>query len=83
MLSLPNTIYSRSAAAAITYTVTTTDNLDPAPAVTCTPASGQAFSANQVTTVSCTSTDTSGNSATGSFQVVVGEQPLHINGLSA
>jgi hypothetical protein len=47
-----------------------TDDIDPSPAVACTPASGSAFPIG-VTTVSCTATDASGNPTTGTFVVTV------------
>jgi hypothetical protein len=80
VISLPSTINTKSATAAaiVIYTATATDNVDPAPVVTCTPASGQAFPTDQATTVTCTATDAAGNTATGSFRVAVaGKRPLH------
>lgn len=47
-----------------------TDNVDPAPAVTCTPASGSTLTFG-ATTVSCTATDEVGNATTRSFTVNV------------
>jgi X-Pro dipeptidyl-peptidase len=60
------------AGAIVTYTATATDNEDPDPSVKCLPASGSTFPIG-TTTVSCTATDASGNSSTGSFTV-------HVNG---
>jgi HYR domain len=58
------------AGAEVRYTVSATDNVDPAPQLSCLPASGSAFPIG-TTTVSCTATDDSGNSASGSFTVTV------------
>jgi hypothetical protein len=49
---------------------TATDDVDPAPTVACDPAPG-AHILLGVTTVTCTATDASGNSASASFEVVV------------
>ena len=52
-------------------TATVTDLVDPSPAVACTPASGSLFAVG-TTTVTCTATDTAGNtSAPLSFSVTV------------
>ena len=72
-LVLPGTI-SREATgpsgASVSYTATATDTVDPAPVVTCAPASGSTFPLGS-TTVSCTAVDASGNQSAGSFGVVV------------
>ena len=49
---------------------TATDNADPSPSVVCSPASGNTFPIGS-TTVNCTATDSSGNSSSGSFNVMV------------
>jgi hypothetical protein len=54
----------------VSYDVSATDNRDPNPSVTCTPASGSVFPLG-TTTVSCKATDSAGNIATGSFAVTV------------
>lgn len=55
----------------VTYTTPiATDNCGPAPTVTCTPPSGSVFPAG-TTTVTCTATDSSGNTATCSFPINV------------
>jgi hypothetical protein len=59
-----------AAGAAVSYTATATDNLDPAPKVSCTPASGATFAIGD-TIVRCSATDAGGNSANGSFTVHV------------
>ena len=53
----------------VTYSVSATDNCDPAPEVTCNPPSGSAF--NSTSVVNCTATDQSGNSAGCTFLVNV------------
>jgi len=59
------------AGAVVTYAVTATDAVDPAPAITCTRASGSLFPRG-VTLVSCVAVDGSGNaSAPGTFTVTV------------
>jgi hypothetical protein len=49
---------------------TATDDRDPAPVVACEPASGSLFAVGS-TTVTCTASDVSGNSSTGTFDVTV------------
>jgi hypothetical protein len=56
--------------AVVTYAATATDTWDPAPTVECAPASGGEFPIG-TTTVTCTTTDDSGNTATASFDVHV------------
>jgi len=56
--------------AAATYPVTVTDGTDPAPSWSCVPASGSVFPIGD-TTVTCTATDASGNSASAAFVVRV------------
>jgi outer membrane protein assembly factor BamB len=71
-LSFPGTVTARGTSQSggiVTFTVTATDPDDTATA-TCSPPSGSVFPIG-VTTVSCTATDTAGNTATGSFLVVV------------
>ena len=74
-LSLPGpiTVTATSAAGAtVTYTVTATDAVDATPTVTCSPASGSTFPMG-TTAVSCTATDDSGNTSSGSFNVTVSD----------
>jgi beta propeller repeat protein len=59
-----------SAGAVVTYTVTAYDLIDPNPVVSSTPASGTTFSLG-LTTVLCTATDSSGNTASASFTITV------------
>ena len=54
----------------VTFTVTATDDTDPAPVIVCTPPSGSRFPPG-TTLVQCTATDASGNQATCSFPVTV------------
>jgi Carboxypeptidase regulatory-like domain/HYR domain len=56
--------------AAVNYAVLTTDNLDAAPLVNCSPVSGGTFQLGS-TNVSCGATDAAGNAATKVFQVNV------------
>ena len=56
--------------AVVAYAVTAEDDLDPTPSVTCTPASGSAFPIGD-STVSCTATDASENTATATFTIHV------------
>ena len=56
--------------AAVTFSTAAVDACDPAPKLTSTPASGSTFPLG-TTTVACTATDKSGNTATGSFKVTV------------
>jgi hypothetical protein len=69
VLHLPpdNTVGSdKGAPTVITYTVTATDNLDGNVPVSCSPPSGSVFPQGN-TTVTCTATDSSGNTAKGTF----------------
>jgi len=60
-----------SAAGAVhTFNATATDNSDPNPSVVCNPPSGSTFPLG-VTTITCTATDSSGNSTTGTFTKTV------------
>jgi outer membrane protein assembly factor BamB len=52
------------------YSVSASDDRDPNPTVSCSPASGSFFAVGD-TTVTCTATDASGNQASGSFTVHV------------
>jgi hypothetical protein len=61
-----------AAGAAVSYTASATDLVDPAPVVLCAPASGSTFPMG-TTSVSCTATDANGNTSSGSFNVVVGD----------
>jgi hypothetical protein len=56
--------------ATVTWTATATDAVDPGPVVGCDPPAGAAFPVGR-TTVTCTATDASGNTASGSFVVTV------------
>ncbi|WP_445152556.1 CocE/NonD family hydrolase [Baekduia sp. Peel2402] len=61
-----------SAGATVSWpAATATDDSDPSPAVSCSPASGTVFAIGS-TTVTCTATDASGNATTGTFTVTVG-----------
>ena len=54
----------------MTFHVSATDDVDPSPTVTCLPASGATFPIG-TSTVTCTASDASGNTTTGSFTVTV------------
>jgi X-Pro dipeptidyl-peptidase len=56
--------------AAISFAASVTDAADPAPAVTCSAASGATFQLGS-TTVTCTARDASGNTASNAFAVTV------------
>jgi predicted dienelactone hydrolase len=58
------------AGATVGYTATATDDLDPAPALVCTPAAGSVFGIGN-TEVGCVATDSGGNTANASFVVTV------------
>ncbi|MGH9509157.1 MAG: HYR domain-containing protein [Terriglobales bacterium] len=73
VLTVPPNITAEAtspAGAAVSFSVSATDNLDPNPVLTCGPASGSTFPLG-FTTVSCTATDASGNIANASFFVRV------------
>ncbi len=72
ILSLPGdqVVNAVGATATVTFSATATDNLDVTVPVVCAPASGSAFPVGQ-TTVSCSATDTAGNTANGTFKVTV------------
>jgi hypothetical protein len=59
--------------AAISYSASATDNLDPSPTITCSPGSGSVFPIG-ITNVNCATSDKAGNLASVSpgFQVTVG-----------
>ena len=85
VLSLPGAVTTNATSpsgANVSYTVTATDNLDPAAGVSCTPASGTLFAIG-TTVVSCAATDAAGNAATGSFTVTVVGAPGQITDLVA
>lgn len=73
-LTLPASVTEEAtgpSGAAATYAASATDETGPAiPAVSCLPASGAVFPLG-TTTVACSATDAAGNTATGSFPVLV------------
>jgi hypothetical protein len=74
VISVPATITvlaTSPAGAVVTYSASATDAIDGPVPVTCDPPSGSTFPIG-TTTVTCTATDSSGNTATATFQVVVG-----------
>jgi predicted heme/steroid binding protein len=73
MLNLPGNITEEATeptGATVSYTATATDDTDPNMPVDCSPVSGSTFTIG-TTTVECTATDSSGNTASGSFTVTV------------
>jgi predicted dienelactone hydrolase len=58
------------AGATVAYTVTASDDIDPAPVVRCTPSAGSLFAIGD-TSVECVATDAGGNTANASFTVSV------------
>ncbi|MFZ0750360.1 MAG: HYR domain-containing protein, partial [Pyrinomonadaceae bacterium] len=77
VLTVPSTITMTAtspAGAVVTYSVSATDNLDPNPVISCTPQSGSTFAIG-ATSVNCTATDASDNTAHDSFSVVVADIP--------
>jgi hypothetical protein len=76
------TAFATSASgAAVTYTVVATDAIDGARPVTCTKASGATFAPNK-TTVTCTASDTRGNTVSRSFVVWVQFNTTQTSGLT-
>ncbi len=66
----PTVPATSSSGAAVSYTASASDDLDSAPVVACSPASGSTFPVG-TTTVTCSATDRAGNTASGSFPVTV------------
>ncbi len=66
-------VFTSSAGAVVNFdgNVSATDDIDPSPSIACSPVSGSTFPAG-TTTVTCTATDASGNSAAATFIVSVG-----------
>ena len=63
---------SSPAGGIVTYTATASDIVDVSVAVTCSTVSGSSLALGTLT-VSCSATDAAGNTATGSFEINVGE----------
>ena len=77
VLSLPSNISTTATGpggAAVNYSVSATDAMDPSVAAVCAPVSGSMFSVG-TTTVNCSATDEAGNTSSGSFQVTVTNSP--------
>lgn len=75
ILSLPNALNveaTGSSGMVVNYSASATDDVDGNVAVNCSPASGSIF-AYGTTSVTCTATDQSGNTASGSFNVTVAD----------
>jgi X-Pro dipeptidyl-peptidase len=69
-LPSPPTVEAAGPVTGVSFSPSASDNLDDSPVVSCAPASGAAFPVG-TTTVSCTATDLSGNTSSGSFAVTV------------
>lgn len=72
-LSLPSAVSVEApdaGGAIVTYAASATDDTDPSPVLSCTPASGTLFPLGQ-TVVTCTATDATGHDVSGSFTVTV------------
>lgn len=72
-LSLPGDMTAEATSASgaiVVFSPTASDAVDPAPVVSCSPASGSTFPLGE-TTVNCSATDVVGNSSSGSFKVTV------------
>ena len=81
VLTLPDELVIEAtspAGAVVNYTATATDEVDGDVAVNCSPASGSLFALG-TTTVNCSASDQSGNSATGSFTVNIVNAPPTAN----
>lgn len=63
---------SSASGATVAFDANVTDNSDPSPSVSCSPASGSLFPIG-TTLVECSATDAAGNSASGSFEVTVSD----------
>ena len=77
VLTLPDNIVvqaSSSGEAVVTFSATANDDVDGSVPVICVPASGATFAVG-TTTVNCSATDLSNNSANGSFSVTVNPAP--------
>ena len=76
VLTLPANITAEAtgpAGAVVTFAATADDVVDGARAVACTPASGSTFALGAAQTVTCSSSDTLGNTSTGDFTVTVAD----------
>jgi len=83
-LTLPRDfgVVTTASSAVVTYSASATDIVDGNVAVTCTPPSGSTFSAG-TTTVACSSSDTRGNTSTGTFDVTVSSTPVNPRNITA
>ncbi|HKY54665.1 MAG TPA: HYR domain-containing protein [Anaerolineales bacterium] len=80
VLNLPSnmTVEATSNAGAVAnYSASTSDNLDPAPVLSCVPASGSTFAIG-TTMVNCTATDQADNTAFGNFNITVQDRTAPI-----
>jgi hypothetical protein len=72
IVTVPADIFANAVGttATVTFTATAVDNFEPTVAVSCAPPSGSAFAVG-TTPVTCSATDTAGNTGTGTFNVIV------------
>ena len=73
VVTVPANITTQTTSASgkvVTFSASATDNIDGPRPTTCTPASGATFAIG-TTTVTCTATDTHGNTGSASFQITV------------
>jgi hypothetical protein len=86
VINVPSTITreaTSSSGAVVTYSVSAKDKIDGPVSVTCLPASGSTFPVGD-TTVNCSASDSSGNSAAASFKITVKDtKPPVISNLPA
>ena len=77
-LSLPLDIVvvTNATSETVTYTATAADLVDGSVPVACTPPSGSLFTAG-TTVVTCTATDSRGNTATDTFDVIISSVPVN------
>jgi hypothetical protein len=68
--NLPCQTATSANGAAVSYTVTASDDVDAVVTASCTPASGSVFPIGS-TTVSCSATDAAGNTASTTFEIKV------------
>ena len=75
-------IVTNATSETVAYTATATDLVDGNVAIACTPPSGSVFAAG-TTAVTCTATDSRGNTATGTFDVIISSIPVNPRDITA
>ena len=84
-LTLPAAISANAtspAGASVAYSVGVSDNLDPAPSLTCAPGPGSTFAIGS-SSVNCSARDAAGTSATGNFSVTILGAAAQLSNLEA